>query len=751
MSTLTPLIAALNGGELSPNMAGRADLPKYQSGSDTIENMIVKLQGPLERRGGTRFIAELKNSANRAWLARFTFNKAQSYVLEMGDEYMRFFVNRGQLLDGGDPYEIETTYDDDDLTGDEGTFKPRYVQSGDQVFFCVEGQPPAVLSRLGAIDWAWTEFPFEGGPFAEENDTATTMVQNSAGNVGDSKTITASTAVFTAGRVGSLLELRGTGQAGFAYWRAAVAITAGANVYSEGKWYKATNSATTGTVAPTHTEGVISDGAVLWRYMHANRTVYLITAVAGNALSATVTLLTENSGDFITGIGSAVTTWSWGAWSDAEGWPTSICFFKERLVFARGRKIWASCIGDYTNFAARVADNIEPSSAINIDIATGRAEEVQWLAGADELLLGTVGGLMILGPLTDQEPFGPGNAGIRPGPAVGAAPIQPVETATTQALFVDLTHQRLREVTFTGDSQSYQAPDLNRLADHVLKPGVIDITYQQQLESCVVCALENGQMAAVTYDALQEVYAWSRSAIGGTRTAVEAIQTIPYPGTDNRRDDIWLIVKRTVGGSIKRYIEVLELPWVAPARLCGETKVEYQARCRLSLADAYYVDCGLTLDSPIAVTDIDLGEDEVTLTAAGHSLAAGDFVDVDDTGVSQLDGRTFKVASVDSNDFVLGNRNTGLSFSGASYDPWVSGGVIRRERPSVSGLDHLEGETVAILGNGAIQTRRVVDLDGPRGWLPHRDQPGAAAVARPGDHALLEHLRRARRHAPGTS
>ncbi|MFX6686937.1 hypothetical protein ABTH03_19755, partial [Acinetobacter baumannii] len=79
---------------------------KYFAGCKVVHNFIPTVQGPLVRRGGTRWIGGVRDDA-RAWLVPFEFSQEQSYVLEFGDTYLRFWVNRGQLLDGlGDPYEI---------------------------------------------------------------------------------------------------------------------------------------------------------------------------------------------------------------------------------------------------------------------------------------------------------------------------------------------------------------------------------------------------------------------------------------------------------------------------------------------------------------------------------------------------------------------------------------------------------------------------------------------------------------------
>ncbi|MEK0416829.1 MAG: hypothetical protein RI949_835, partial [Pseudomonadota bacterium] len=100
MARSSPIRSSFNAGELSPLVAGRVDIAKYANGGDIVENFIPAVQGPAVRRAGTRYVAEVKNSAHRTWLATFEFNINQSYTLEFGDYYLRFYTNHGQLLTG---------------------------------------------------------------------------------------------------------------------------------------------------------------------------------------------------------------------------------------------------------------------------------------------------------------------------------------------------------------------------------------------------------------------------------------------------------------------------------------------------------------------------------------------------------------------------------------------------------------------------------------------------------------------------
>lgn len=93
-------VFSFNSGEISPLLDGRSDLEKYYSGCRLLENMVPLPYGPAERRPGTYFVAELKDNSKKAKLVPFQYSIEQAYILEYGDEYIRFCMDRGQIVSG---------------------------------------------------------------------------------------------------------------------------------------------------------------------------------------------------------------------------------------------------------------------------------------------------------------------------------------------------------------------------------------------------------------------------------------------------------------------------------------------------------------------------------------------------------------------------------------------------------------------------------------------------------------------------
>ncbi|KKL48649.1 hypothetical protein LCGC14_2323390, partial [marine sediment metagenome] len=114
MAVQTPALNSFAAGELSPLLDGRTDLAKYYVGLKTLLNMIAYPTGGATRRGGFKFIAEVKNGYNAASAVRlvpFEFSTTQAYMLEVGDQYIRVMQDQGQILWTEDPNQASHTFD----------------------------------------------------------------------------------------------------------------------------------------------------------------------------------------------------------------------------------------------------------------------------------------------------------------------------------------------------------------------------------------------------------------------------------------------------------------------------------------------------------------------------------------------------------------------------------------------------------------------------------------------------------------
>jgi hypothetical protein len=182
----TLALTSFVSGEFGNKLTGRTDFDKYQSAAKTMENFLVHPQGAATRRVGTQYIASVKTR-----LIPFEFSTTQTYILEFGNNYIRFFKDKGQILSGGSPYEISTPY----LTAE--LFDIKFAQSADVMYIVHPNHETMKLSRTGHTSWSLDEIEFTDGPYLAPNTTSTTMTPGATTGTGISLTASANTFVST--------------------------------------------------------------------------------------------------------------------------------------------------------------------------------------------------------------------------------------------------------------------------------------------------------------------------------------------------------------------------------------------------------------------------------------------------------------------------------------------------------------------------------------------------------------------------
>ena len=120
----SPVQNNFTAGELSPFLLGRFDIAKYGNAAKTLENILIHQAGGGQRRPGKKYVAGVKTNSLKARIITFEFSTTQTYILEFGNEYIRFYRNQGQIEDSGSPVEISTPY----LTAD--LFQLQFAQDG---------------------------------------------------------------------------------------------------------------------------------------------------------------------------------------------------------------------------------------------------------------------------------------------------------------------------------------------------------------------------------------------------------------------------------------------------------------------------------------------------------------------------------------------------------------------------------------------------------------------------------------------
>jgi len=404
-------------GQVSPRFQGLVDEPTYAAALKTLKNWVVLPQGSVTRRPGTYYAASTK-SDGQVRLIPFNFGAGDSYILEFGATYIRFFKNGAVLYETGSittAYEISTNVPWSASELDDIIF----TQSADIIFLAHPDYKPRKLTRTAddstagrASDdtlWTVTEIDFEDGPWADINQTTTTMYASEHGtsistvSIGeayvdeteswlqlknhgllDGQTISVtaseetyhpkSQAYYVINATANTFQLSEglTSRAPdppvtFHASNTDVTVTVSTKKFDKddyvkltvsGAYFDVTGSTTTSTINSVSTTYYASSTDV-GRLIRINpipsEQIKWGYMKITNVLSTTVVIGTCVKDIVAYGSGTATTEWRISAWGSADGWPRTVDIYQQRLVFAGTalypQTIWFSRSGDFYDYA----------------------------------------------------------------------------------------------------------------------------------------------------------------------------------------------------------------------------------------------------------------------------------------------------------------------------------------------------------------------------------------------------------------
>ena len=257
---------------------------------------------------------------------------------------------------------------------------------------------------------------------------------------------------------------------------------------------------------------------------------------------------------------NAITDWKLGAFSGTTGHPSCVSFFEQRLVFAgtlsEPQTLYFSKSGDYENMTT----GTNADDAMVYTIASNQVNRIRYLKSVRTLLVGTSGGEFTVSADGTDAAITPTNIVIKKQSSYGTANVD-AQPAGNSILFLQKAKRKIRELSYNFDTDGYVAPDLTILNDIVTKSGINEMAYQQEPDSILWCVRDDGILAGLTYQRSEAVIAWHRHKLGGTfgtgstATGYGVVESVASISGQLTEDDFYVIVKRTINGATKRYVE----------------------------------------------------------------------------------------------------------------------------------------------------------------------------------------------------
>lgn len=697
MANIRTFARSFNGGIVTPEFYGQiADL-KFQTGVAIARNVLVLPHGPLANRGGFQFVRAVKNSAARTRVIPYAYSTTQTFAIELGAGYFRFHTQGATLLVSGAPaYNGATPY-----------FPGNIVVSGGVNYYCIlattGNAPPNATywyampaGNIFEVPNPYAEADLFDIHYVQSQDVLTLVHPNYAPMELQRRGANYWTLV-TESFASSLAAPTGV---------AAVAtVGAGATVYN----YKVTAVGTTGveeglaSALATCTNNLLTTGnynTVTWAAVSgATRyNVYKQSNGLYGYIGQTDVLTFKD--DNITADISKTPPIASQPFVGAGNYPGAASYFEQRKVYAGTlnlpQNLWMTQSGTEANLGYSIPTR--DSDAIAFRVAAREANTIRHIVPLNQLILLTSSAEWRVTSV-NSDALTPTSISVRPQSYIGASNVQPA-IVNNNLIYAAARGGHVRELGYSWQQQSYASGDLSLRAPHLFDGyTIVDMAYAKAPYPIIYMPSSNGSLLGLTYVPEQQIGAWhthdtytkaSQSLIESTCVVAEGNEDVQY-----------CVIQRVVNGAVVRYIE------------------RQHSRLFTEAADQFFIDAGASYDIPVTITGI-TSTNPVVVTAVAHGFANGDPIDItqvvgmatgDGYGVftSFINGNRYYASAVTANTFALQDENSN-NINGSTWPAYLNGGIARKAISTItSGFNHLIGETVSILANGAVSPAQVVN------------------------------------------
>ena len=588
---------ALNGGEITPYLAHTVNLDKHASSVGRMENFIPMPFGSVRKRAGTVCLRLLEGEAR---LEAFTFSDGLSYVMAFlpsvaaaegqPRRYGKIIIHRADAPAGA-PEEVTISEASVAQAVFRDPFRLQFSQVNDVIEIVDPFHHPRRLSSTvqpgGGLLWTLEKTPYSQPPLLDENadEDHTLALAPEAGATPpalakgtEGVRVTSSAPFFQPGHVGAVFRISRK-RLPADYERTLKAENAANTMLEPLDADGIVYFSTSGTSGSAWTGAFLvkrwSDKLGIWeeirRYTAAGDRHVPVTEIelegpcqlmleyTGTTNAATRAVLAVGS-PFTHGLveitdvtGPSLATavaltrvhteatphWSEGAFSEYRGYPRAVAMHDRRRVYGgthhRPMSLWFSKTDALDDFQA----GTEADAGMYQTLAATRQSPILWLASQRMLYVGTNTGEWVIGGRSSDEPLSPLNFLAREYTRIGSNTV-PALNIHDSLYFVERQGIRLREFTYSLERDSFEAPDLTRLAEHVTVDGISQMAFQQAREPVLwLVTGREGNLLSFSYNRAESLASWARHT-----TAHGRFRSVAVVRNNSDDDDVFVVVER---------------------------------------------------------------------------------------------------------------------------------------------------------------------------------------------------------------
>lgn len=615
--SIRTLFRSFAAGIIGPELYGRLDLAKFQTGLAECLNWWVLPHGPVQNRPGFGYVLEAKDSTKAVRIIPFSYSTEQTYVLEFGDQYVRFHTQGATLLETGlvitgitqanpgvltytgtDPSNGDWMYLTDivGMTELNGRYvKVANVNAGANTFEITDIHGGASIDTTGFTAYA------SGGTASRVYTVSTPYV---AADLFDLHFVQSADVLTIVHPSYEPRELRRLGATNWTLSTITFAPTLSAPSQPTGTtggpgggtainhYYK-----TTALAAETLEEslGSTASAAVSYDLTIAGNYIDVDPTPGGATVSGAVryniyklsnglygyigqtdgsTFRDDNVTPDISQTPPEVNT----PFSGADNYPGAVGYHEQRRCFGgsdnKPQNFWATRSATENNLSYSIPTRDD--DAIIFRINAREVNRIRHIVSLDQLILLTSGGEWKVAP-QNSDVLTPDSAAPKPIATEGASNVQPAITASS-IIYVQESGSRLREMQYKWEANGYQVKDISILAPHLFDDyTLVDLAYAKTPNKMIWCVRSDGKLLGLTYLPEHDVLGFHEHGTDGLFESVACVK-------EGSEHALYAVVKRTIDSRTVRYIERLHTRKFSAAE------------------DAFFVDSGLTYDGAATTT-----------------------------------------------------------------------------------------------------------------------------------------------------
>jgi len=382
--------------------------------------------------------------------------------------------------------------------------------------------------------------------------------------------------------------------------------------------------------------------------------------------------------------------------SSAGNYPGAVSYFEQRKAFAgttnEPQTLWMTRSPTENDMSYSIPT--QDDDRIKVEVAVREASTIRHIVPLTQMLMLTNSSELRVSPI-NSDVITPSTISVRPQSYIGANNVQP-EIVNNIVVYCAERGGHVRELGYSWQSQGFITGDLSLRATHLFDNLTLsDMCYAKSPQPILWFISSSGYMLGLTYVPEQQLGAWHWHETDGTFESLTAV-------AEGDEDRVYVVVKRTINGSTKRYIE----------RLASRRVVD--------LEDCIFVDSALTYDGINAnsanVLTVSGGTNWDSSEVLTITKGVGGTVDFFDYPAQTNAGDCIVFTDSDGNKYrftIIATSNSNTATVRVDKTLPVSlrnVGINEFEfaRRDLSGLSHLEGKTVSILADGAVMPEQVV-------------------------------------------